>query len=310
MTLRYFQNIGPHMHYKAILSLFVVFSITCIFNMFSPIYAQQQQQGVNWLEICKNPLVDAFITEPCETLTSPDGYTLTPLGERVLGCISGGTLAVLIAQPELLALRNAVGCGPNSGDSSLSDNTQSTHSGSSSIGSSIITSQSNPNEDSGSSCSTIQECSNPKYHPFSSNSYSTPQSNPNEDSGSSCSTIQECSNPKYHPFSSNSYSTPQSNPNEDSGSSSCTTITQDCPNNISNSSPSSESNQSNNKTLVCTLTQFCSNPTELQSSISSTNNNISNTTSGYNQTSGIPANTTDLKQNTDIQSHTGTTDQF
>jgi len=244
--------------------------------MFSPIYAQQQQQGVNWLEICKNPLVDAFITEPCETLTSPDGYTLTPLGERVLGCISGGTLAVLIAQPELLALRNAVGCGPNSGDSSLSDNTQSTHSGSSSIGSSIITSQSNPNEDSGSSCSTIQECSNPKYHPFSSNSYSTPQSNPNEDSGSS----------------------------------SCTTITQDCPNNISNSSPSSESNQSNNKTLVCTLTQFCSNPTELQSSISSTNNNISNTTSGYNQTSGIPANTTDLKQNTDIQSHTGTTDQF
>jgi hypothetical protein len=276
MTLRYFQNIGPHMHYKAILSLFVVFSITCIFNMFSPIYAQQQQQGVNWLEICKNPLVDAFITEPCETLTSPDGYTLTPLGERVLGCISGGTLAVLIAQPELLALRNAVGCGPNSGDSSLSDNTQSTHSGSSSIGSSIITSQSNPNEDSGSSCSTIQECSNPKYHPFSSNSYSTPQSNPNEDSGSS----------------------------------SCTTITQDCPNNISNSSPSSESNQSNNKTLVCTLTQFCSNPTELQSSISSTNNNISNTTSGYNQTSGIPANTTDLKQNTDIQSHTGTTDQF
>jgi len=240
MLLRCFQNIGHNMYYKIIFSLYIAFSITYTFNIF-PVFAQQQ--GVNWLEICKNPLVNAFITEPCENLTSPDGYTLTPLGERVLGCISGGTLAVLIAQPELLALRDAVGCGPNSGDSSLSDNTQSTHSGSSSIGSSIITSQSNPNED--------------------------------------------------------------------SGSSSCATITQDCPNNISNSSPSSESNQSNNKTLVCTLTQFCSNPTELQSSISSTNNNISNILPGSNETTIISTNSSDLSvKNTSSQSHVGISDQF
>src|SRR4029078_11457056 len=145
MLLRCFKNIGHNMHHKIIFSLYIGFSITYTFNIF-PVFAQQQ--GVNWLEICKNPLVDAFITKPCENLPSPDGYTLTPLGERVLGCMSGGTLAVLIAQPELLALRNAVGCGPNSCDSSLSDNIQSTHSGNSSIGSSIITSQSNPNEDS------------------------------------------------------------------------------------------------------------------------------------------------------------------
>ena len=88
MLLRCFQNTGHNMYYKIIFSLYIAFSITYTFNIF-PVFAQQQ--GVNWLEICKNPLVDAFITEPCENLTSPDGYTLTPLGERVLGCISGGT---------------------------------------------------------------------------------------------------------------------------------------------------------------------------------------------------------------------------
>jgi hypothetical protein len=31
--------------------------------------------------------VDERIIEPCETLTSPDGYTLTPEGQRVLKCI-------------------------------------------------------------------------------------------------------------------------------------------------------------------------------------------------------------------------------
>lgn len=38
--------------------------------------------GINWANICTNPLVEPLISEPCETLTSPDGYTLTP--ERVL----------------------------------------------------------------------------------------------------------------------------------------------------------------------------------------------------------------------------------
>src|SRR6185503_13609269 len=108
MSSNYFQNIGPYMHYRTIISLFVVFSITYAFNMVSPIYAQQPQQGVNWLEICRNPIIDAMITEPCETLTSPDGYTLTPQGEHALACIGGGALTLLIGQPELLALRDSV----------------------------------------------------------------------------------------------------------------------------------------------------------------------------------------------------------
>jgi len=121
--------------------------------MFSPIYAQSQQQGkgVNWLEICRNPLVDALITEPCETLTTPDGYSLTPLGERVLKCITGGTLSVLTG---------SAGCGGNNGSSSSSSTStqQSDQSGSSSS-SSIITPQSTSNEDRGSSCVTItQDC--------------------------------------------------------------------------------------------------------------------------------------------------------
>src|SRR6476660_7051187 len=162
MSLRSFLNIGHKIHYKTITSLFIAFAITCSFNMFSPIYAQQQPgTGVNWLEICKNPLVDAFITEPCETLVSPDGYTLTPLGERVLGCITGGTLALLVSQPELLALRDAVGCGPNSSSSGSSSSTitqQSDQSGSSSS-SSITVPQSSTNGDSSSSCATItQDC--------------------------------------------------------------------------------------------------------------------------------------------------------
>ena len=123
MSLRHLQNISPYMHYKTIVLLFIVFSITCTLNMFSPIYAQQQQQGVNWLEICRNPMIDALITEPCESLTSPDGYTLTPQGEHALACIGGGALTLLISQPELLALRDAVGCGGNSGSNSSSSTT-------------------------------------------------------------------------------------------------------------------------------------------------------------------------------------------
>jgi hypothetical protein len=55
-------------------------------------------------------LVDERISEPCETLTSPD-YTLTPEGERVLKCIGGGALATLIGRPDLLSLGPSVGCG-------------------------------------------------------------------------------------------------------------------------------------------------------------------------------------------------------
>jgi hypothetical protein len=59
-----------------------------------------------------------MITEPCETLTSPDGHTLTPTGQHVLGCIGGDTLAVLTGQKELLALKGTVGCKDRNGNAS------------------------------------------------------------------------------------------------------------------------------------------------------------------------------------------------
>ena len=69
------------------------------------------QSRINWGEVCRNPLVDERILEPCETLTSPDGYTLTPEGQRVLKCIGGGILATLLGRPDLLSLGPSVGCG-------------------------------------------------------------------------------------------------------------------------------------------------------------------------------------------------------
>lgn len=53
------------------------------------------QAGINWLQLCRNPLVDTVIVEPCETLTTPNGYGLTPVGERVVACVLGG--GVLLA---------------------------------------------------------------------------------------------------------------------------------------------------------------------------------------------------------------------
>jgi len=48
---------------------------------------QPQQNRINWGAICRNPIVDSFISEPCETLTSPDGFTLNSRGQRVLVCL-------------------------------------------------------------------------------------------------------------------------------------------------------------------------------------------------------------------------------
>jgi hypothetical protein len=79
---------------------------------------QPPQNRINWGAICRNPIVDSFISEPCETLTSPDGYTLTPQGGQVLRCIGVGAAATLLA-PEILAsvksLGPSVGCGSNTG---------------------------------------------------------------------------------------------------------------------------------------------------------------------------------------------------
>ena len=42
--------------------------------------------------------MDAVVAEPCETLTTPDGYTLTQEGQRVMGCFLGAGL-LLAADP-------------------------------------------------------------------------------------------------------------------------------------------------------------------------------------------------------------------
>ncbi len=80
----------------------------------------QNGPRINWFEICKNPIVDLAIAEPCHELTTNGGYTLTPKGERVLACIGGGAAAVLAGYPQLLALKNQVGCGTGSQSSSVS----------------------------------------------------------------------------------------------------------------------------------------------------------------------------------------------
>lgn len=87
---------------------------------FLPTPSQQLQlqpfsrQGINWGEIFESPLVDAFISEPAETLTSRNGYTLTEEGQRVLGCIAGQSLLgslLLQIDPSgnILAAAQAVG---------------------------------------------------------------------------------------------------------------------------------------------------------------------------------------------------------
>ena len=50
--------------------------------------------------------MDAVVAEPCETLTTPDGYTLTQEGQRVMGCFLGAGL-LLAADPTGKALATA-----------------------------------------------------------------------------------------------------------------------------------------------------------------------------------------------------------
>jgi hypothetical protein len=72
------------------------------------------QSRINWGQICMNPLVDYIITEPCYTLTTPDGYTLTSEGERVLRYLAAGVLIGVLDPQLLVELRElgpAVNCG-------------------------------------------------------------------------------------------------------------------------------------------------------------------------------------------------------
>ena len=83
-----------------------------------PLPVQPQQNLINQGAICRNPIVDSFISEPCETLTSPDGFTLTSRGQRVLVCLGVGGIAAYLDREILTSIKSlgpAVGCGTGTG---------------------------------------------------------------------------------------------------------------------------------------------------------------------------------------------------
>ena len=83
--------------------------------------AQSSPPRVNWGQLCRNPIVDAAVAEPCETLTTPDGYTSTPEGQksRKMYC---GWRTIIVSRPirtssaGAQALGPAVGCGAKTWD--------------------------------------------------------------------------------------------------------------------------------------------------------------------------------------------------
>lgn len=102
-----------------ILILTISFGIIILFNVPVTVFAQHSNgPRINWREICENPIVHILVSQPCSSLTSYDGYTLTKEGERVLLCIAGGAVSILIGKPQLIALKNQVGCGDNPSSSS------------------------------------------------------------------------------------------------------------------------------------------------------------------------------------------------
>ena len=63
---------------------------------------ERHYEGQDWWSICRS--VDNLLSEPCETLVTPDGNALTAEGKRVLEkvlCIAGQPIVGLL-QPELL----------------------------------------------------------------------------------------------------------------------------------------------------------------------------------------------------------------
>jgi hypothetical protein len=70
-----------------------------------------KQGGINWGAVCRHQLIDPFIKEPCESLTTSDGYTLTSEGQRVIRCIAAGVL-LLLYDPSGTTLAAARALGP------------------------------------------------------------------------------------------------------------------------------------------------------------------------------------------------------
>ena len=77
-------------------ALFAIVVSFIVISGFNFAYGADSSGRVNWLEICRNPLVDAVVVERCKTLTSPDGYTLTKEGQRVAACVIGGGLLAYV----------------------------------------------------------------------------------------------------------------------------------------------------------------------------------------------------------------------
>lgn len=87
----------------------IVFSVFLVSGKVNfGIVVAQQQDRIDWGQICRTPFIDSLITEPCESLITPDGYNLTPEGQRILGCvIAEGAGSVLF--PELSSLLKSMG---------------------------------------------------------------------------------------------------------------------------------------------------------------------------------------------------------
>ena len=77
----------------------------------------QLNVGINWLEICNMSVIDALVSQPCASLTSPDGYTLNSVGINVLGCLSAPALSLVVGAEIFNQLSDLAGCNqPYTGD--------------------------------------------------------------------------------------------------------------------------------------------------------------------------------------------------
>ena len=129
-NLKYYNHLFGNMKQTAmsIVLLVVTTSLVLVTAInINTASAQSSAPRVNWGQLCRNAIVDAVVAEPCETLTTPDGYTLTPDGQRVAKCIAGGGLLLLVdpsgqALAGAQALGPAVGCGSSSSSSMPSSN--------------------------------------------------------------------------------------------------------------------------------------------------------------------------------------------
>lgn len=84
---------------------------------------EYEERCFNWGEIFRDPIADALISEPSYTLTTADGCTLTDEGMRVVGCILGGALLLVIdPSGEAVATAQAIGvlgCGGGTGSNPI-----------------------------------------------------------------------------------------------------------------------------------------------------------------------------------------------